>query len=111
MPTTDPCFMPVHALAGEFAAGRLSPVALTEALLERIEAHDTKLHAFIAVYGEDARRAAEAAALAIRAGHAVGPLHGVLCPGSRPRQPGIPPVVHRQPGLTRDRRRRARART
>ena len=36
-----------------------------------------KLHAYIDVYGDDARLAAEAADKAIRAGHAVGPLHGV----------------------------------
>lgn len=77
MPATDPVYMPVHALSAEIAAGRLSPVDLTEALLARIEAHDPKLHAFIAVYGDDARRAAEGADKAIRSGHAVGPLHGI----------------------------------
>ena len=43
----------------------------------RIAAHDAKLHAFVDVYADDARLAAEAADKAIRAGHAVGPLHGV----------------------------------
>ena len=46
-------------------------------MLARIAAHDAKLHAFIDVYADDARLAAEAADKAIRAGHAVGPLHGV----------------------------------
>ena len=50
---------------------------LVEAMLARIAAHDPKLHAFIDVYADDARLAAEAADKAIRAGHAVGPLHGV----------------------------------
>lgn len=77
MPTTDPAFMPVQELAAEIAAGRLSSAELTAALLARIETHDPKLHAFVTVYGDDARRAAEAADLAIRAGHAIGPLHGV----------------------------------
>ena len=40
-------------------------------------AHDAKLHAFVEVYADDARLAAEAADKAIRSGHAVGPLHGV----------------------------------
>ena len=73
----DPSFLPAHRLAAEIAARRLSPVTVVEALLARIAAHDAKLHAFIDVYGEDARLAAEAADKAIRSGHAVGPLHGV----------------------------------
>src|SRR6266566_59548 len=74
---TDPSFLPVHRLAKEIAARRLSPVTIVEALLARIAAHDSKLHAFIDVYAEDALLAAEAADKAIRSGHAVGPLHGV----------------------------------
>ncbi len=74
---TDPSFLPAHVLAAEIAARRLSPVAVVEALLQRIATHDQKLHAFIDVYAEDARLAAEAADKAIRSGHAVGPLHGV----------------------------------
>ncbi len=74
---TDPSYLPVHRLAAEIAARRLSPVDVVEALLARIAAHDAKLHAFIEVYADDARLAAEAADKAIRSGHAVGPLHGV----------------------------------
>src|SRR5438045_3908525 len=74
---TDPSFLPAHRLAAEIAARRLSPVTVVEALLARIAAHDQKLHAFIDVYANDARLAAEAADKAIRSGHAVGPLHGV----------------------------------
>src|SRR5271154_4796378 len=73
----DPSFLPAHRLAAEIAARRLSPIAIVEALLARIAVHDPKLHAFIDVYAEDARLAAEAADKAIRSGHAVGPLHGV----------------------------------
>jgi aspartyl-tRNA(Asn)/glutamyl-tRNA(Gln) amidotransferase subunit A len=73
----DPCFLPAHVLAGAIAARRLSPVDAVEAMLARIATHDPKLHAFIDVYADDARLAAEAAEKAIRAGHAVGPLHGV----------------------------------
>src|SRR6267154_245405 len=74
---TDPSFLPAHRLATEIAARRLSPVTIVEALLARIAAHDAKLHAFIDVYADDARLAAEAADKAIRSGHAVGPLHGI----------------------------------
>src|SRR6202162_2168530 len=77
LPNTDPSFLPAHRLAADIPARRLSPVPIVEALLARIAAHDAKLHAFIDVYGDDARLAAEAADKAIRSGHAVGPLHGV----------------------------------
>ncbi len=72
----DP-FAPIHSLAPEIAAGRLSPVELVESCLERIATLDPKLHAFAAVYADEAREAAEAAHRAIRAGHRIGPLHGV----------------------------------
>src|SRR5918996_509821 len=74
---TDPVYLPVHQLAAEIAARRLSPVVVVEAFLARIAANDPKLHAYIDVYADDSRLAAEAADKAIRAGHAVGPLHGV----------------------------------
>jgi aspartyl-tRNA(Asn)/glutamyl-tRNA(Gln) amidotransferase subunit A len=75
--TAHPSTLPAHRLAAEIAARRLSPVAVVEALLARIAAHDPKLHAYVALYADDALLAAEAADKAIRAGHAVGPLHGV----------------------------------
>src|SRR5947208_2445616 len=74
---TDPTYQPAHQLAAEIAARRLSPVDIVEAFLARIAALDGKLHAYIDVYGDDARLAAEAADKAIRSGHSVGPLHGV----------------------------------
>ena len=75
--TSDLVFPPVHTLAAEITARRLSPIEMVEAYLARIETHDAKLHAFTEIYAADARLAAEAADKAIRAGHAVGPLHGV----------------------------------
>ena len=79
MPPTagDPSLLPVHRLAAELSSRRLSPVEVTEAFLAKIAEYDPRLHAFIAVYGDEARLAAEAADKAIRSGHAVGPLHGV----------------------------------
>ena len=74
---TDPTYQPAHQLAAEIAARRLSPVDIVEAFLARIARLDGKLHAYIDVYGDDARLAAEAADKAIRSGHSVGPLHGV----------------------------------
>ena len=69
--------LPVHALAAGLAARRFSPVDIVEACLERIDALEPRLHAFVEVYREDARLAAEAADKAIRSGHSVGPLHGI----------------------------------
>ncbi len=68
---------PAHVLSSEIGARRLSPVDLVDALLERIRTQDRKLHAFVEVYAEEARLAAEAADKAIRSGHAIGPLHGI----------------------------------
>jgi aspartyl-tRNA(Asn)/glutamyl-tRNA(Gln) amidotransferase subunit A len=73
----DRAFLPAHILSIEIGTRRLSPVDLVDVLLERIRARDPKLHAFVEVYGEDARLAAEAADKAIRSGHAIGPLHGI----------------------------------
>jgi aspartyl-tRNA(Asn)/glutamyl-tRNA(Gln) amidotransferase subunit A len=73
----SPHDLPVHELVAALADGRLTSSALTESLLARIERYDAKLHAFAAVYGAEARAVAGAADAARRAGHAVGPLHGV----------------------------------
>jgi aspartyl-tRNA(Asn)/glutamyl-tRNA(Gln) amidotransferase subunit A len=60
-----------------FAARRLSPVELTEALLARIARLDPKVNAFIRLDAEAARAAARAAEAEIAAGRIRGPLHGV----------------------------------
>ena len=73
----DPALLPARVLSAEIGARRLSPIDLVEALLDRIGAQDQKLHAFVEVYGDAARLAAEAADKAIRAGHRIGPLHGI----------------------------------
>ncbi len=79
MPTAniDPAVLPAHALAAEIGAGRLSPVDVVDALLARIRGSDQKLHAYVEVYADEARLAAEAADKAIRSGHRIGPLHGI----------------------------------
>ncbi|GAB3650929.1 amidase [Ramlibacter alkalitolerans] len=77
MAPQDLTFAPVHQLARGLQQRLLSPVELVEAFLERIEAQEPKLHAYTEVFAADARQAAEAADAAIRAGHAVGTLHGI----------------------------------
>src|ERR1700681_1814775 len=75
--TTTPGFSPVHVLAADIAARRLSPVDLVDEYLARIERLEPTLHAFVSVNAANARLAAEAADKAIRSCHAVGPLHGI----------------------------------
>ena len=74
---TDPSLSSATELATAISSRKLSPVEVVDAFLERIGAQDQQLHAYIDVYADDARLAAEAADKAIRSGHAIGPLHGV----------------------------------
>ena len=73
----DPTFMTVHALSAAIADGSLTSVDIVECCLRRIADYDGKLHAFVEVYGDEARLAAKAADQAIRSGHRLGPLHGI----------------------------------
>jgi aspartyl-tRNA(Asn)/glutamyl-tRNA(Gln) amidotransferase subunit A len=57
--------------------GRVSPVELVEASLARIGALDSRLHAFISVFADQALDVAKAMEIMARAGHLLGPLHGV----------------------------------
>lgn len=57
--------------------GLCRSVDLTEHALARIEALNGQLHAFVAVYGDEALQAAHAADRLLRAGHWLGPLHGI----------------------------------
>jgi aspartyl-tRNA(Asn)/glutamyl-tRNA(Gln) amidotransferase subunit A len=70
-------FEPITALAARIRAGRLSPVALTEALLARAAALDKALHAFILLTPERALAQARAAEQALAGGLDLGPLHGI----------------------------------
>ncbi len=77
MSQQDLTLVPVHQLSQLLQSRKLSPVELADAYLAKIGQQDPKLHAFVEVYAEDARLAARGAEAAIRAGHSVGPLHGV----------------------------------
>jgi len=66
-----------HQLARMIEQGTVSPVEAVDTCLRNIAARDPKLGAFVEVYEEDARLAARGAQAAIRAGHALGPLHGM----------------------------------
>jgi aspartyl-tRNA(Asn)/glutamyl-tRNA(Gln) amidotransferase subunit A len=73
----DPTLLSAHVLSAEIGAGRISPVEVVDALLARIGTQDQKLHAYVEVYADEARLAAEAADRTIRSGHKIGPLHGI----------------------------------
>ncbi|RMF83620.1 MAG: amidase, partial [Nitrospinota bacterium] len=73
----DLVFSSIAALAPRIAAQEVSPVAVTEAILARIEQLDRRLNAYITVTAERARQAARAAEAAIRSGNYLGPLHGI----------------------------------
>jgi aspartyl-tRNA(Asn)/glutamyl-tRNA(Gln) amidotransferase subunit A len=56
---------------------RLSPVELTQAYLDRIEAYDPQLNAYLLVTADQALDAARDAEAEIAAGHYRGPMHGI----------------------------------
>lgn len=74
---TDLAFLPAAELARRIRVGAVTARDVTDRFLARIDRYDGKLHAFIALYEDEARMAAEAADLAIKAGQSVGPFHGV----------------------------------
>jgi aspartyl-tRNA(Asn)/glutamyl-tRNA(Gln) amidotransferase subunit A len=67
----------IAELSGMIAARKLSPVELTDALIQRVEQHDGQTHAFITPTFELARRQARQAEAEIASGHVRGPLHGI----------------------------------
>ncbi|MDP6830606.1 MAG: amidase [Alphaproteobacteria bacterium] len=73
----DPTYMSLHALSAAITRGSLTSSDIVECCLQRIAAHDGKLHAFVTVYEDEARLAARAADQAIKSGHRLGPLHGI----------------------------------
>jgi aspartyl-tRNA(Asn)/glutamyl-tRNA(Gln) amidotransferase subunit A len=67
----------VAELAGKLRAREISPVELTAAYLDRVEATEPRLHAYITVTADTARAAAQQAESEIMAGRWRGPFHGV----------------------------------
>src|SRR5437773_2137383 len=70
-------FAPIHLLTERLRTGEVSASALLERYLQRIRKYDAKLHAFVTVYENDARIAAEGADRSLRAGQPLSPLHGI----------------------------------
>jgi aspartyl-tRNA(Asn)/glutamyl-tRNA(Gln) amidotransferase subunit A len=74
---TDASFPPLSELARGLAAGALSSREIVKGCLDRIAAFDTRLHAFIDVYRDNALNAADMADRQRAAGRVCGPLHGL----------------------------------
>src|SRR5512146_3561699 len=73
----DLAFMPATDMAAAIRAKQLSPVELTRAMLERIDAINPALNAYVLVTPAMALDAANAAETAVMRGDDLGPLHGV----------------------------------
>jgi len=73
----DLAFMPATALAAAIRSRKLSPVEVTQAVLQRIEGLNPHLNAYLTVDGEGAMQAALRAEQAVVDGAKLGPLHGV----------------------------------
>lgn len=73
----DLCAESATELAGRVRGGDLSPVAIVEAHLDRIDARDDEINAFVTVCAEEARDAAREMERTIERGEDPGPLAGV----------------------------------
>src|SRR5688572_33042347 len=73
----DLSFVSIAETSAAIRDGRFSPTALADYCLQRIEALNPTLNAFITVTAELARTQAREAEREIRGGHWRGPLHGV----------------------------------
>jgi len=67
----------IASLGAQIARQEISPVDLTKACLERTEAHEGKIKAFITICAKEALEDARRAEAEIRAGRYRGPLHGI----------------------------------
>src|SRR5512139_236004 len=77
MATDDLCWLTLTEAADRIAAGALSPVELTRAVLARIGRLDPALHAYLTLRPEAALQAARDAEAEIAAGRRRGTLHGI----------------------------------
>lgn len=68
---------PIAELTRLIAGREVSPVEIVQAYLDRIEALDGKLRAFITVCRDEALGAAKTAEAAVMRGESLGPLHGI----------------------------------
>jgi aspartyl-tRNA(Asn)/glutamyl-tRNA(Gln) amidotransferase subunit A len=77
VPPTDVTRLTMHGLGEAYRRGDVTPDAVTDAYLARIDALDGKVGAYLTVTRAEARAAAAAATERYRAGRPLGPLDGV----------------------------------
>jgi aspartyl-tRNA(Asn)/glutamyl-tRNA(Gln) amidotransferase subunit A len=70
-------YLTLRDAASRIRTRKLSPVELTQAIFDRIDRVEPKVHAFITITRENARAAAAEAEKEIAAGRYRGPLHGI----------------------------------
>jgi aspartyl-tRNA(Asn)/glutamyl-tRNA(Gln) amidotransferase subunit A len=70
-------YLSLADVATAIARKELSPVEVTQAMLDRISALDGKLRSYYTIFSEQALAAAKAAEAEIRSGSYRGPMHGV----------------------------------
>ena len=75
--STELCYLSIEEAGARLRAGDLSPVELTRACLDRIEAHDGRLHSYLHVASEKALASARRAEAEMQRGEWRGPLHGI----------------------------------
>lgn len=99
----SPLFTPIRELAAQIRARRVSPVALAEESLQRLDTHGRRLNAVVTLAGADALAAAREAEAEIRRGKYRGPLHGIpygakdlLATRKMPTTWGAAPYRHQQ---------------
>ena len=77
MADLDLCYLSIAEASRRIASGELSPVALTQAVLQRIDETDAAVHSFVRLMRESALEAAAASERRARDGARLGPLDGI----------------------------------
>jgi len=75
--TSELCYLSIAETGPLLKSQQLSPVELTNAFLDRIEAIDAQIHSFVLVTREEALRQANEAEREIASNRYRGPLHGI----------------------------------
>jgi aspartyl-tRNA(Asn)/glutamyl-tRNA(Gln) amidotransferase subunit A len=75
--TGELCYLSIAETGPLLKSQQLSPVELTNAFLDRIEAIDSRIHSFVLVTREEALRQAKAVEREIASNRYRGPMHGI----------------------------------
>lgn len=70
-------FAPATTAAKAISRGEVTSIALTKAILHRVETHNPRLNAIVTILAKEALLDAKRADEAVKAGGKLGPLHGV----------------------------------